>query len=417
MISTLVLATLLLKQSPSRGGQEPRVPTPIGGPQIKDKDKAPTGPPTPWFNKDEDTFDLPTDPKQLADLKHDVVEGKKAAADAIKFFGVSTNMAYQERVERIGQQIAHIANHTHVTALWGDTRHNVYHYRYTVLKGDDVNAFSIPGGYIFVFEGLMKFVESDDELAGVLGHETSHAAFRHVAIMEARQNKEMYLQIPAIVASILSHSMAPMVGTSLALQGTESGWSINAEKAADFGGFQFLEKSGKYNPVAMLTFMERLNRQDHAIDSIVKNTIIQDHPITKERVDAFEDDLRNAGIPIERSKASPTFRVLLTDCPDGTVDATLNSRKIYKFGGPDAKVRAAAIAEKLNHFYDEVPQAYDLSARNDPYAIGYKTDVLFTVLPEDAAANKMTQDKLVEDTVGAMKKSLIDLGYRVWVED
>jgi beta-barrel assembly-enhancing protease len=417
MFSTLVLVGLLLNPNTSDinlRSQGPRIPTPIGGPQTP-KDKTPVGPPTPWFNKDEDTFDLPTDPKHLADLKRDVQEGKKEAAEVLKEEHASTNMVYQERVERIGQEIAHVANHTNAKALWGDHQHSVFHYRYTVLQGEDVNAFSLPGGYIFVYEGLLKFVESDDELAGVLGHETAHAAFRHVATLEHQADKAMYYQIPAIIASILSHSAAPLMTSSLALQSTESGWSIEAEKAADYGGFQFLESSHKYNPVAMLTFMERLNRQDEAMDSIVKNTIVQTHPITKERAEAMEADLKDAGIPIERSKASPTFRVQLKDCPDGSVDASFNSRKIYKFGGPDAKSRAQGIAEKLNHFYDEVPQAYDVMGRTDPCEITFKTDVLFAVSADDAAANKTTQDKLVADTVTAVKKSLIDLGYRVWL--
>jgi predicted Zn-dependent protease len=415
MLSTLVFASLLLKQGPTQG-QEPRVPAPIGGPQTpKDKVKTPTGPPTPWFNKDEDTFDLPTDPKHREDLKHDEEQGKKYAAEVLKEIDPSTNMAYQERVERIGQEIAHIANHTNAIASWGDRRHNVYHYRYTVLKGEDVNAFSLPGGYIFVFEGLMKFVESDDELAGVLGHETSHAAFRHIATLKHKSNSEAYLGGLAILASILSHNVAPFAATNMIMQSTESGWSINAEKAADYGGFQILQNSHKYNPVAMLTFMERLNRQDRAMDKIMNSTIYQTHPITKERAEAMESDLKDAGIPVERSKASPTFRVQLRNCPDGTVDAAFDSRKIYKFGGPDAQARAAAVAEKLNRFYDEVPQAFDVSGRTNPSVITYKTDVLFTVSPEDAAANKTTQDKLVADTINAIKKSLIDLGYRVWL--
>jgi hypothetical protein len=87
MFSTLVLVGLLLNPNTSEINlhvQGPRTPGPIGGPQTpKDKDKTPVGPPTPWFNKDEDTFDLPTDPKHRDELKRDVESGKKEAAEAI----------------------------------------------------------------------------------------------------------------------------------------------------------------------------------------------------------------------------------------------------------------------------------------------------------------------------------------------
>src|SRR5207248_3056953 len=131
---------------------------------------------------------------------------------------------------------------------------------FKVLEGDDINAFSLPGGRIYVYEGLMKFVESDDELAGILAHETSHAAFRHVATMEHKENKLVMAQIPLIIAAILAHSPGVMAVGQGYTQSTTSGWSIEAEKAADFGGFQFMLKSN-YNPVAMLTFMERLARK------------------------------------------------------------------------------------------------------------------------------------------------------------
>jgi len=408
MLVGLIIVSAWIGSSPPNL-QFRRMPAP---PQ-KVEDKAPAGPPTPWFNKDEDTFDLPTDPKHRADLERDIKEGKKFAAEVLKDTKASTNMEYQQRVERLGQIIAHIANHTHAIALWGDKRFSPFHYRYTVLQGDDVNAFSLPGGYIFVYEGLMKFVESDDELAGILAHETSHAAFRHVATLERQANQQLFYEIPALIAAILARSPEVAMGVSATAQAFQSGWSISAEKAADYGGFQFMSKS-QYNPVAMLTFMERLAMKDGFFDRVLNNTIMQTHPVTKERALAMIDDLKAAGIPIQRSKASPSFRVLLIDAKDGTVDAYFNKTKIYKFAGPDARKRAEAAVPILNSFYDSVPELYQVTPDAVTSAICFKGVPVFTVDRQDAEALNIPERKLMDSTVTAIKGSLFNLNYFVW---
>src|SRR5579862_697944 len=136
MLSGFLIATALIGAQPVA----PQLGRPIPPPPATEKDKAPPPAPTPWFNKDEDTFDLPTDPARRAELEADVKQGKKYAAEVLKETKASKNMSYQERVERIGQKIAHIANHMHAIALWGDKRFSPYHYHYTVLCGDELNA-------------------------------------------------------------------------------------------------------------------------------------------------------------------------------------------------------------------------------------------------------------------------------------
>jgi Zn-dependent protease with chaperone function len=413
MLGSLLCATALTKlgalgpQFPQRDPQDP---------QQKPAKAAPFTPPTPWFNKDEDTFDLPEDPKHRAQVVADAVEGHKEALEVLKEFKASTNMAYQERVERIGQQIAHIANHTHAIATFGDKRFSPYHYRYTVIQGDDINAFSLQGGYIFVYEGLMKFVESDDELAGILGHETAHAAFRHVPTEEEMINKSQWIAIPALIAGILTRSPGVIIGSQVASMAAQSGWSIDAEKAADYGGFQFLEKSN-YNPVAMLTFMERLAMKYGFYDRILNNTIMQTHPVTKERAYAMMMDLKNAGIPIIRSKASAAFRVSLVTAKDGTVDAYFNKTKIYKFSGPEAHARAEAALPRLNDFYDAVPELFQVTANPNNQAICFKGYPVLKVDLADAVAQNLSEGKLMDSTLGAIKASLFNLNFIVFMPD
>ncbi len=102
----------------------------------------------------------------------------------------------------IGGELAAIANASKVRTTWGDKRLNPFEYTFKVVE-EDVNAFSLPGGYIYIYEGLVKYAESDDELAGVLAHEIAHASMRHVATMQREAGKLSAMQNPLILAAIL----------------------------------------------------------------------------------------------------------------------------------------------------------------------------------------------------------------------
>lgn len=402
MLSLLILAAVHLSVGQAPAGQATQSPKPAAAETQAQQmpDVAP--------------FDEPTDKDHLADIRHDEEEGKKYAAEVEKEQKLSKNQAYQDRVERIGLQLANIANHNHLIATWGDKRLNPFHYTYKVLQGDDINAFSLPGGHIYVYEGLLKFVTSDDELAGVLAHETSHAAFRHVPTLEHEANKIAWVQIPALIAAILSHSGGGLLVTEAAGLSQQSGWSQKAEKAADFGGFQILMKS-QYSPVAMLTFMERLSAQERSQNGLLGNLgILQTHPLTRDRADAMIHDLEEYNVPIQRSKASPAYRVTLKDLTEGAVQVDFGGKPIYTFGGLNARERAELAQTRLTAFYDSVPQLYDVTTYGDE--IMWHGKMLLTILPEDAQAAGTTQDKLLMETYKSLQDTLYHLAYLVWDE-
>ena len=360
---------------------------------------------------DKDEFNAPSDKRHAQDLKNDNEEGKKFALEVEKQEKLSKDKAMQDRVERVGQQIARIANHNNVVSLWGDKRLNPYHYHYKVLVGDDVNAFSLPGGYVYVYEGLIKFIESDDELAGILAHETAHASLRHIATLSRESNKSLLIQIPILIAAILTHNMAVAQTGQIYGQAQQSGWSVKAEKAANYAGFQYMVK-GPYNPVAMLTFMERLAQKERYLDPILRNLgILQTHPVTPERADAMMADLKAFNIPVERSKASPSYRVTLKDGRDGAVEAFFGGRKIFVFAGIDARERAEQALPQLNAFYDTVPQMFDVSSQGD--RVVWKGKTLLVVHPEDAKLANASEDQLTANTVEAIKQTLFTLSYKI----
>lgn len=349
-----------------------------------------------------------------SELDKEAQQGLNYSKEVEKESKLSTDEKAIARVQRIGNELASIANHNIVKVTWGDKRLNPFHYSFKVLQGDDVNAFSLPGGYIYVYEGLLKFAESDDELAGVLAHEIAHASFRHVRTMEREANKLQGLTLPLILLSIFgsgSETTAPLGTLSqLITQAKGSGWSVNAERAADYGAVQYMIKS-PYNPVGMLTFMERLAKSQRQYN-VSDLGIFQTHPPSKERAESLMDHLDALKIPLRRSMVSPAYRV---DAQGDGSSAKLifEGKNLVQFGGSDALERARDAAIRLNEFFDTVPDLFEVAARKDGEIVG-RGRVLFTVTEADAKAIGKPLDEATRITLDSIKRSLYSLAYRVW---
>ncbi len=367
---------------------------------------APQKPETPKEKKERERHEQ--------DVKSDVEIGKKYAAEVEKEYKISKQQALVDRVNRIGDELEKIANDHRVRVSWGDSRLNKFDYQFKVVENKEVNAFSLPGGYIFVYEGLVKFAESDDELAGVLAHEIAHASFRHVATLQREAQKFQLATLPAILIAILSGGQtgAGVVSLSqLVVTAKGSGWSQEAELAADYGSFQYLQFTS-YSPVGMLTFIERLARAQGTLENIDWG-IFRTHPPSRERAEALTKYLEEAKIPIRRSLVSASARATSKTNPDSSVEIVFDKRTVVRFAGPDAAVRAEQAILRLNEFFDTVPELFEVGFTSEGSILG-RRDVLFRLTDDDAKAAKVSRDVLTQETLKAMKRSLFLLAYRVW---
>ena len=115
-------------------------------------------------------------------------------------------------------------------------------WHFYIIKDKDVNAFSLPGGYVYVNSGLLNFVRTDDELAGVLAHEITHAAHHHVAPLSHEQSKMTTEMAIGFLAALLAHVPAQDIanlyqGASYTQMGIlNNSYSEAAERDADHGG-------------------------------------------------------------------------------------------------------------------------------------------------------------------------------------
>jgi predicted Zn-dependent protease len=340
------------------------------------------------------------------ELKRDVELGKEYIAEIEKTLKLSDDKEKLERVQRIGAEIAAIAKVTAVQAGWGDSRLNPFEYTFKVVQDKDINAFSVPGGFIYVNSGLLENVESDDELAGVLAHEIAHAAHRHlVTLMRERSKVDMYT-LPILLAAVLGKSRdagSLVVTSQLVSTALTSGWSVKAELDADHTGFQYLLKSN-YHPVALLTFMERLAFQERRHSPNFDYGIMRTHPPGQERADAILAMLKENNLPVARSVVTTSFRVTPREA-DGMTEFLFGKEPLFALKTVGQE-EAGSLAAKLNTFFDSCPQLFSIRADGERILWNGKLLVAFTkadaASPEQAAA----------DAEKSIKRALFRLGFR-----
>ena len=161
--------------------------------------------------------------------------------------------------------------------LWNQVERKDVPYSVKIIKDSQVNSFATVGGFVYVNEGLIDFVQSDDELAGVMGHETGHIERRHVL---TANSKAEILDILFGIASIFSPILYEFGG--LAEAGTDGKVSREDEIQADRYGLLLMSRAG-YDPEAMVTIMAHLGvLQDEHDDAVSK--YLEDHPDPKARV-------------------------------------------------------------------------------------------------------------------------------------
>ncbi len=161
--------------------------------------------------------------------------------------------------------------------LWGQVARRDLPYNIKILDSPDVNSFTIGGGYVYVNEGLLDFVQSDDELAGVIGHETGHNERRHTVTLPA---KAQALNLLFGIASLFS----PIVYRfgQIAEEGIIAKQQRADELQADQYGLLLMSRAG-YDPDSMVSFMNHLGAAEADHDSLV-DKYLANHPGFPSRV-------------------------------------------------------------------------------------------------------------------------------------
>lgn len=182
----------------------------------------------------------------LMSEEQEISLGRKYSAEIVKQMPAYDDPQLAQLVQRVGEQLA---SHSHRPELY---------YRFTVLDSTTVNAFALPGGYIYITRGMLAYLNSEAELAAVLGHEIGHVTARH----SVRQQSTATMT--GLLGAVISAStgiqgidtLTDMAGTAIV-----RGYGREHELEADRLGAEYLAKSG-YDPEAMLEVVGVLKNQE-----------------------------------------------------------------------------------------------------------------------------------------------------------
>ncbi len=179
-----------------------------------------------------------------------------------------------ERVQRIGQRIARVSDRQDLQ------------YQFGVIRDKELNAFTLPGGTIYVYTGILDLAD-EEELASVIGHEMGHAAARHAAKhLQADLGFTLILQVAgAAGATPEAARMADSLYTLFS-----RGFSRQDELEADRLALRYMSRAG-FQPEGLIRFFEKMQKE-HPEDPLAKGWVWQStHPLTSERIAQAKKEL------------------------------------------------------------------------------------------------------------------------------
>ncbi len=196
------------------------------------------------------------DERTVMDEPTEIAEGKKAHQQVLAEYGAYADPELQAYVNAVGQKLAKTSHRSGLP------------WTFTVLDSPEINAFALPGGYVYITRGLMAYLDSEAELAGVIGHEIGHVTARHGAQRATRQQDAGIGVLAATVLGAVLESQGVSGATNMAgqmSQGVAAGWlatySREQELQADQLGAEYLARN-RYNPSNMVDVIGVLKNQE-----------------------------------------------------------------------------------------------------------------------------------------------------------
>lgn len=232
-----------------------------------------------------------------------------AAKVAAQFGGVYKDKHWTNYVNLVGRGLAPYSNRPDIK------------YRFAILNSDEINAYSCPGGYTFVTKGLLKQLDNEDQLAGVLAHEIAHVSQRHIE-KEIKKQKSMGAVFEA--GMTYAHDSGNISGAEKeAIEKLgEASWDILISKGlaqtdefeSDRVGTDNIYKMG-YNPYGVYQVLEKLEKLEKAGGGGKMKVIMSTHPPASKRLKQLEKHIKKQGMDTNRTLLADRYKNFMAKHP------------------------------------------------------------------------------------------------------
>lgn len=203
--------------------------------------------------------------KILIPTSVEVEIGKSVVEEVEKKHKLLKDRKITNYVEKIGKRIVKVCDRKDVK------------YYFKVIDKEEVNAFAVPGGYIYVYTGLLKILSSEAELAGVLAHEVSHIVARH-----SMKHLQLALGIGVVGALIAGDAKLMQKAVAIVSNLIMKGYSRKDEFEADEFGAYYLGKAG-YDPKGLVGALKKLKKLEKTPSNKLL-TLLSTHPPVGDRI-------------------------------------------------------------------------------------------------------------------------------------
>ena len=214
----------------------------------------------------------------LFSKEQDVQLGQENAAQIRKHMVVVHDPYLTEYVTRVGKRL--------VSAR--EAQESGFPFTFEVVADPSINAFALPGGPMFINTGLLRAVDNEAQLAGVMGHEMSHVILRHGT---NQASKSKLIELPAVLGSQVAGGslvgQLTQLGIGLGANSVLLKFSRSAESQADLMGSHLMAEAG-YNPTEMARFFQKLDAENGSRAP----QFFSDHPNPGNREKAIEEEVQ-----------------------------------------------------------------------------------------------------------------------------
>ncbi len=223
--------------------------------------------------------------------------GNRDVGKGVNFYSLEKEMALGKQLAEEVQRQAKVLDDPLITEYVNRVGQNLVRnsdakvpFKFQVIEGPEVNAFALPGGYVFVYTGLIKMADEEDEFAGALAHEIAHVAARH---MTRNATKGQLAQIGTIPLSIALGGLggyAARQAAGLAIPMTLLSFTRKDESEADYLGVQYMYAAG-YDPNGVISIFEKLEALERNKPGVVSR-MFASHPMDADRIARTQQEIQ-----------------------------------------------------------------------------------------------------------------------------